>query len=372
MQADTIDSIPTSKEKASIVAHDAKSSARSVERPNKHSFDYVIRSSVAGGIAGCVAKTAVAPLDRVKILFQTANPQYSHHANTWMGLGRALRDIYGRQGIRGLFRGHLATLLKIYPYAALNYAAYEQYRALLISLKCQETWIRRFSAGALAGVTTVFFTYPLGLLRVRLAFETKTKGSSLVSMIREIYHERTHSFASPQSTPRIAHEVSSHAIATTSTVPLHKALANFYRGFSITLLGMVPYAGVSFLLHDTIGDLFRLLSIRRYTTLPHSKNTPSDQRAPLRACAELTSGGLSGAISQTVAYPLEVTRRRMQVGGAVGHRRHLSIRETMGTIFRDRGISGFFVGLSIGYVKVVPLVAVSFYTYERLKMHLGI
>jgi len=135
---------------------------------------------------------------------------------------------------------------------------------------------------------------------------------------------------------------------------------------------MIPYAGTSFLLHDTIGDLLRLPSIRRYTTLPHRNNTPSGQQAPLRAWAELTSGGLSGAISQTVAYPLEVTRRRMQVGGAVGHRRHLSIKETMGAIFKDRGISGFFVGLSIGYVKVVPLVAVSFYTYERLKMHLGI
>lgn len=235
--------------------------------------------------------------------------------------------------------------------------------------------MRRFAAGALAGVTSVFFTYPLDLLRVRLAFETKTQGSSLVSMIREIYHERSnpgHSFSCPQSTARIGHEVSSHAIATTSTVPLHKALSNFYRGFSMTLLGIIPYAGVSFLLHDTIGDLLRLPSIRRYTALPRSKNTPSDQRAPLRAWAELTAGGLSGAISQTVAYPLEVTRRRMQVGGAVAHRRHLSITETMGTIFRERGISGFFVGLSIGYVKVVPLVAISFYTYERLKMHLGI
>lgn len=140
----------------------------------------------------------------------------------------------------------------------------------------------------------------------------------------------------------------------------------------MTVLGMIPYAGVSFLLHDTIGDLFRLPSIQRYTTLPHSRNAPLDQRARLRAWAELISGGLSGAIAQTVAYPLEVTRRRMQVGGAVGHGRHLGIRETIGRIFRDRGISGFFVGLSIGYVKVVPLVAVSFYTYERLKMHLGI
>jgi solute carrier family 25 protein 16 len=41
-------------------------------------------------------------------------------------------------------------------------------------------------------------------------------------------------------------------------------------------------------------------------------------------------------------------------------------------ILRERGIRGFFVGLTIGYVKVVPLAAVSFYTYERMKLILGI
>jgi hypothetical protein len=56
MQADTIDSVPTSKENTSIAAHDAESSAGLMERPNKHSVDYVIRSSVAGGIAGCVVR----------------------------------------------------------------------------------------------------------------------------------------------------------------------------------------------------------------------------------------------------------------------------------------------------------------------------
>jgi len=39
---------------------------------------------------------------------------------------------------------------------------------------------------------------------------------------------------------------------------------------------------------------------------------------------------------------------------------------------RERGFRGFFVGLTIGYAKVVPMVAASFYTYERLKMWFGI
>ncbi|PNY25003.1 Mitochondrial carrier protein LEU5, partial [Tolypocladium capitatum] len=38
----------------------------------------------------------------------------------------------------------------------------------------------------------------------------------------------------------------------------------------------------------------------------------------------------------------------------------------------QRGIRGFFVGLTIRYVKVIPIVAVSFYTNERMKLVFGI
>lgn len=62
----------------------------------------------------------------------------------------------------------------------------------------------------------------------------------------------------------------------------------------------------------------------------------------------------------------------MQVGGAVGDGRRLTVREVGRRIWRERGWRGYWVGLSIGYVKVVPMVAVSFWVYERGKGWLGI
>jgi solute carrier family 25 (mitochondrial carrier protein), member 16 len=286
-------------------------------------------------------------------------------------------EIYGRDGIVGLFRGHSATLLKIYPYAAIKFVAYEQYRALLIGGPHHETAARRFVVGALAGVTSVFFTYPLEVIRVRLAFETKHRSTGLVDICKKIYFE--HPIPKPAPAPTIGTASSvAEAAATAATTtaqyitPRH-GIVNFYRGFSTTMIGMVPYAGMSFLTHDTAGDLLRLPSIKEYTTMSRPASaSSSDKPAPLRAWAELLAGGVSGIVSQTVSYPLEVIRRRMQVAGAVGDGHRLRIGETAGLIFKERGFKGFFVGLTIGYVKVLPLAAVSFYTYERLKLWLDI
>lgn len=278
-----------------------------------------------------------------------------------------------------MFRGHSATLLRIFPYAAIKFLAYEQIRSVVIRNNDHETPFRRLLSGSLAGVTSVFFTYPLELIRVRLAFETKSDSkSSLRSICRDIYHEQPYGKKPPvasapiQSGPAAVQNVATTAASTVNAVAPRSGLVNFYRGFSPTLLGMLPYAGMSFLTHDTVGDILRHPSIAQWTTLPKPEKSPSGKAAPLRSWAELLAGGVAGLVSQTCSYPLEVIRRRMQVGGAVGDGHRLRIAETAGHIMRDRGIKGFFVGLTIGYAKVIPMAAVSFYTYERMKTALGI
>lgn len=318
----------------------------------------------------------VAPLDRVKILFQASNPQFAKYTGSSFGVAAAMKDIYHSEGGWGLFRGHSATLLRIFPYAGIKFLAYEQIRAILIPRKDYETSLRRLLSGSLAGVTSVFFTYPLEVIRVRLAFETKRDGrSSLTSICRQIYNEspvqKSAAARLPQAaTPGAAVAETTAAVAD-SVVP-RRGLVNFYRGFAPTLLGMLPYAGMSFLTHDTVSDLLRHPSVIKYTTLPRRKNQPDDKPAPLRSWAELTSGGIAGMISQTASYPLEVIRRRMQVSGAVGDGHRMRLGETARLILQERGFRGFFVGLTIGYVKVIPMVAVSFYTYERMKLAFGI
>lgn len=323
----------------------------------------------------------VGPLDRVKILFQASNPQFAKYTGSWFGVVTAMREINKTDGLRGLFRGHSATLLRVFPYAGIKFLAYEQYRSIIIPSSSKETWVRRFASGASAGITSVFFTYPLEVIRVRLAFETKKdSSSSLTRICRQIYYE----------VPLIPSSSNSASEAIRQVAP-RSGLVNFYRGFSTTLVGMIPYAGTSFLTHDTIGDMLRHPSVSRYTVVPSTVRSATEsspdtsparsdsslkrqhpRRAQLNAPAELASGAIAGLVSQTASYPLEVIRRHMQVGGAVGDGHRLRMAEVAVKVWRQRGWRGFFVGLTIGYLKVVPMSATSFFAYERLKWWFGL
>lgn len=220
--------------------------------------------------------------------------------------------------------------------------SYEQIKVFLMPSTDYETSGRRFLAGSLAGCTSVFVSYPLDLLRVRLAFEIKSNTLSDVATI--IYRESTPYFK----------------LSSQSKWPI-LGLSNFYRGFVPTLYGMVPYAGVSFYVYDTV---------KIYLTNNYMEYTCTIDRK-LRAWALLASGGISGMLAMTTSYPFEVIRRHMQVGGKMTTK-ILTTKEIAKDIWLRKGFRGFWVGLSIGYAKIVPMFALSFYTYEHMKKLLEI
>lgn len=201
------------------------------------------------------------------------------------------------------------------------------------------------------GAISVFFTYPLELLRVRMAFDTihssasgKPVRPSCLRTARLIYAE-----GSPKP---------SAAPITRELFPAFPLL-KFYRGFSVSLTGIVPYAGTAFLTWGYLRSVF----------IPVA---PDGRRLRATPLADLGIGALSGALAQTVSYPFEVVRRRMQIGGLTSPGRWLHWGETVRAIWTRGGARGFFVGLSIGYLKIVPMNAVSFAVWQSMKRLLDV
>lgn len=72
-----------------------------------------------------------------------------------------------------VFRGNGASVARIVPYAALHYMTYEQYRRWII-LTFPDVGrgpVLDLMAGSFAGGTAVLFTYPLDLVRTKLAYQ---------------------------------------------------------------------------------------------------------------------------------------------------------------------------------------------------------
>jgi len=226
--------------------------------------------------------------------------------------------------------------------------------------RAQETNARRFLAGSLsgsqlglhgaehvltplmAGVTSVFFTYPLEVIRVRMAFETRPREANG----QPIKH------ASFTGTARLIFSEGAPGVSSSHILERYPVL-KLYRGFTATVAGMIPYAGVSFL---SWGFL-------------RSRLLPPDKAGhkPPTPIADLAIGAVSGLLAQTASYPLEVIRRRMQVGGITRPERWLRWGETVQAIWRASGWRGFYVGLGLGYLKVVPMTAVSFTVWQGCK-----
>lgn len=80
-----------------------------------------IRNLIAGGMAGMLAKTFVAPIDRIKIMYQITATQF--HLRD---IPRVASGIVKAEGITALWKGNVATLIRVFPYSGVQFMVYDR------------------------------------------------------------------------------------------------------------------------------------------------------------------------------------------------------------------------------------------------------
>ncbi|PIA27243.1 hypothetical protein AQUCO_08200036v1 [Aquilegia coerulea] len=270
---------------------------------------------LAGGVAGGFAKTVVAPLERVKILFQTRRVEF-HSA----GLLGSFKKIMKTEGVIGFYRGNGASVARIVPYAALHYMTYEQYRRWIIlgfpdigrgpSLDLM--------AGSFAGGTAVLFTYPLDLVRTKLAYQVVEPSKF---NIKGMLH---------------AEQFYKGIFDCFTKIYKESGMRGLYRGVAPSLYGIFPYSGLKFYFYEEMKSF-----------------VPEERKKDITV--KLFCGSIAGLLGQTLTYPLDVVRRQMQVQWLSTTNR-VEMKGTMQSlvmIVQHQGWKQLFSGLSINYLKII-------------------
>jgi len=273
----------------------------------------------AGGVAGAVSRTCVSPLERLKILYQVQPTQN-------LGIYESLRKMWVEEGFAGYMKGNGTNVVRIFPYSAVQFAAYEWFaKVLKTEGKPDLNPLQRLISGGLAGLTSVTATYPLDLVRTRLSVQTQD-------------------------------ELKYKGIANAfGTIIKEEGVLALYKGISATLLGVAPYVGLNFMVYETLKAYVK------------TNIQPQPSTVLLLCC-----GGISGAIAQTITYPCDVLRRKMQMQGFSSH--HPVYRNTWDCVqitWRTQSFGGFYKGLVPNYLKVVPSISITFVVYENVKKMVG-
>ncbi|OZJ04525.1 hypothetical protein BZG36_03986 [Bifiguratus adelaidae] len=281
-----------------------------------------VKHLIAGGVAGAVSRTVVSPFERMKILFQVQGPEPAEYK----GVVHTLVKMWKEEGPLGFLRGNGTNVVRIVPYSAMQFAAYEQFKLLLMEPGKKELDTpRRLTAGALAGIVSVICTYPLDITRTRLAVQSATLKGNLAE------GGKSRKLPGIWGTMRNIYKNEG-------------GVWGLYRGLWPTLLGVAPYVALNFQCYELI---------KKYLT-PPGESQPSVGR-------KLACGALAGSIAQTVTYPLDVLRRRMQVTGMSSMAyKYKGTWDAAATMIRKEGVLGLYKGMIPNYLKVAPAISVSF------------
>uniref|UniRef100_A0A6V2HRM5 ADP,ATP carrier protein n=1 Tax=Ditylum brightwellii TaxID=49249 RepID=A0A6V2HRM5_9STRA len=171
-----------------------------------------LRNLISGGLAGMVAKSVVAPIDRIKILYQiTATPFHLRH------VPNVAYSIAQTEGLSALWKGNFATMLRVFPYSGIQFMVFDRCKMYFLGQHELERLRRRNTrppstikgkmdddfedeavallarrktdkfglsplesllSGMVAGTLSVIITYPLDLTRAQLAVLKKEKSSN--------------------------------------------------------------------------------------------------------------------------------------------------------------------------------------------------
>jgi len=268
-------------------------------------------SLLLGGISASVAQTIVAPLDRIKILLQLQHTLADIEKKEYQSAIKVAQFVWREHGFLAFWRGNGTNVLRYFPTQALNFAFKERYTSLLMKHQPPQNFttnqISLFTliAGGLAGGTTEMFVYPLDFIRTKLVSDMSKKSQE------RKYKGIRHCFI--------------------TTVKTEGGFISLYRGFWITVCGIIPYRAIYFGGYDFLK--------RKFLTINSSFFW-------IWIIAQINT-----TFAQLTIYPLDTVRRHMIVHGGGETQRYKGAMDCIYMIWKEEGLRGFYKGAVANFAR---------------------
>lgn len=285
---------------------------------------------IAGAFSGFCTRFLCQPFDVVKIRFQLQlEPiKASHPTAKYTGIVNGTRCIFREEGITAFWKGHVPAQMLSVVYGAAQFSSYEYLlRRADEGLGGDDArrWANslHFGCGFCSGCVATVFAHPFDVVRTRLVAQAEPKTYNSIREAVTLMWRR--------EGPRA-----------------------YYRGLLPTLLQIGPLSGFQFGFYHFFLHLWSMV-------LHEDENVTGVRKSV--AC-----GALSGVVSKTLVYPLDLVKKRLQVQGfAVPRRtygRYSGFLHCVRSIFAQEGFLGYFKGYLPSVLKATATTACHFTFYE--------
>ncbi|PKI53470.1 ADP,ATP carrier protein ER-ANT1 [Punica granatum] len=272
-------------------------------KSEKFSMDFAM-----GGAAALVSKTAVAPIERVKLLLQNQGEMVKRGQlqRPYGGLADCFKRVLREDGLLSFWRGNQANVIRYFPTQAFNFAFKGYFKSFIGRSKERDGYLKWFlgnvASGSAAGATTSLLLYHLDYARTRLgtdARECRVTGQRQFKGLVDVYSKTLSS----------------------------DGVAGLYRGFGASIIGITLYRGMYFGFYDTMKPIILVGSFEG------------------NFLASFFLGWSITTFSGVCAYPFDTLRRRMMLtsGQPVKYRNALHAFQE---IVRLEGFRALFRGVT--------------------------
>lgn len=189
-----------------------------------------------------------------------------------------------------------------------------------------ETW-QMMAAGSGAGMVQILLTYPLDLIRTRLQLALSIPGGAPYNGIGHC------------------------AVSIFRT----EGGAALYKGLGPTLFMGIPYVGMQMTFYARFKQWYA-----EYAKLPGPEQLPI---LPMLMC-----GSAAGLTAQTISFPADTVRHRMQANGINGSEKvYKNTLDCFKKMYQREGMRSFYKGWALNAFRCIPGAAIQFSAYDTLK-----